>query len=68
MLQVAGALYKENETLRALAIYNEFATELLAHDKEDVLAHLHGAVSRVRTNPDALQTIYASSSAPAKTP
>jgi tetratricopeptide (TPR) repeat protein len=56
--QVAACLYKENETLRALSIYEEFSSELLAHDKEDVLAHLHGAVARVRTNPEALQTIY----------
>jgi len=58
ILRVAAALYKENETLRVIAIYHEFAAELLAHDKEDVLSHLHGAVSRVRNNPDALQTIY----------
>jgi tetratricopeptide (TPR) repeat protein len=58
LLQVAAALYKENETLRVIAIYKEFAAELLAHDKEGVLAHLHGAVSRVRSDPDALQTIY----------
>jgi tetratricopeptide (TPR) repeat protein len=58
MLQVAGAYYKENNVLRVLAIYSEFASELIAHDKEDVLSHLHGAVSRVRTDPDALQTIY----------
>ena len=57
-LRVAAALYKENETLRVIAIYHEFAAELLAHDKEEVLSHLHGAVSRVRNNPDALQTIY----------
>jgi tetratricopeptide (TPR) repeat protein len=56
--QVAACLYKENEVLPAIAIYEEFSTELLAHDKEDMLAHLHGAVSRVRTNPDALQSIY----------
>jgi tetratricopeptide (TPR) repeat protein len=58
ILQVAGALYKDNDVLRVLAIYNEFASDLIAHDKEDMLSHLHGAVSRVRTNPDALQTIY----------
>ncbi len=58
ILQVAGALYKENDTLRVIAIYSEFASELIAHDKEDVLSHLHGAVARVRTNPDALQSIY----------
>jgi tetratricopeptide (TPR) repeat protein len=58
ILQVAAAYYKENEVLRVIAIYNEFASELISHDKEDVLSHLHGAVSRVRTNPDALQTIY----------
>jgi tetratricopeptide (TPR) repeat protein len=56
--QVAACMYKENETLRAIGIYEEFSSELLAHDKEDVLAHLHGAVSRVRTDPEALQTIY----------
>ena len=58
VVKVAGRLYKENETLRTIALYNEFCTEALAQDKEDVLAHLHGAVSRVRNNPEALQTLY----------
>jgi tetratricopeptide (TPR) repeat protein len=56
--QVAARLYKENETQKALDLYSEFATELLAQDKEDMLAHLHGAVARMRSNPDALQTLY----------
>ncbi len=30
----------------------------MGHDKEEVMAHLHGAVSRVRNNPEALQTLY----------
>jgi tetratricopeptide (TPR) repeat protein len=58
VLKVAARLYKENDTLRALNLYSEFSAEVLAHDKEDVLAHLHGAVSRVRNNPEALQTLY----------
>ncbi|MDR3762604.1 MAG: tetratricopeptide repeat protein [Acidobacteriota bacterium] len=58
VVKVASRLYKENETLRTLALYNEFCTEALAQDKEDVLAHLHGAASRVRNNPDALHTLY----------
>lgn len=58
VVKVAGRLYKENETLRTLALYNEFCTEAMAQDKEDVLAHLHGAVSRVRNDPDALRTLY----------
>jgi tetratricopeptide (TPR) repeat protein len=58
VLKVAARLYKEDETLRALALYSEFSTELLAQDKEDVIAHLRGAVSRLRNNPEALQTLY----------
>ncbi|HVJ06433.1 MAG TPA: tetratricopeptide repeat protein [Candidatus Saccharimonadales bacterium] len=58
VLKVAARLYKENDTLRALTLYNDFSSEVLAHDKEDVMAHLHGAVSRVRSNPEALQTLY----------
>jgi tetratricopeptide (TPR) repeat protein len=58
VLRVASALYKENETLRAIGLYQEYCAELLALDKESVLEHLRGAVSRVRTDPDALQTIY----------
>ena len=58
MLRVAAALYKQNETLRALAIYQEFCADLIALDKESMLEHLHGSVSRVRTDPDALQSIY----------
>jgi tetratricopeptide (TPR) repeat protein len=58
VVKVAARLYKENETLRALALYSEFSTEALAHDKEEVLAHLHGSVSRLRNNADALQTLY----------
>ncbi len=58
VLKVAARLYKENDTLRALALYNDFSSEVLAHDKEDVMAHLHGAVSRVRSDPEALQTLY----------
>ncbi len=58
IVKVAARLYKANETLQALTLYNEFSTEVLAHDKEDVMAHLHGAVSRVRTDPQALQTLY----------
>ena len=58
LMKVAARLYKENETLEALNLYNEFSTEVLAHDKEDVMAHLHGAISKVRTNPEALQILY----------
>jgi tetratricopeptide (TPR) repeat protein len=58
VLKVAARLYKENDTLRALNLYNEFSTDVLANDKEDVMAHLHGAVSRVRNNPEALQTLF----------
>jgi tetratricopeptide (TPR) repeat protein len=58
VLKVAACLYKENDTLRALALYNEFSDAVLARDKEDVVAHLQGAVSRVRSNPEALQTLY----------
>lgn len=58
VLRVAARLYKENDTVRALGLYDEFSTQVLAHDKEDVMAHLHGAVSRVRDNPDALQILY----------
>jgi tetratricopeptide (TPR) repeat protein len=58
VVKVAARLYKENDTLRALALYSEFSTEVLAHDKEEVVAHLHGAVSRVRNNPEALETLY----------
>jgi tetratricopeptide (TPR) repeat protein len=58
MLRVAAALYKENETLRAIGIYQEFCADLLALDREGVMEHLHGAVSRVRTDPEALQSIY----------
>ena len=57
-MKVAARLYKDNETLSAIALYNEFSTEVLAHDKEDVLAHLHGAVARMRNNPEALQPLY----------
>jgi tetratricopeptide (TPR) repeat protein len=58
VLKVAAHLYEKNDTLRALALYNDFSADVLARDKEDVMAHLHGAVSRVRTNPEALQTLY----------
>ena len=58
VLKVASRLYKENDTPGALNLYNEFATELLAHDKEEVMAHLQGAISKVRTNPEALQILY----------
>jgi tetratricopeptide (TPR) repeat protein len=58
VLKVASRLYKEDDTLRALSLYNEFSAEVLAQDKEDVIAHLHGSVSRVRDNPEALQTVY----------
>lgn len=58
VLHVAARLYKENDTLRAINLYSEFAVEVLGHDKEEVLAHLHGAVSRVRNNLEALQTLY----------
>jgi len=58
VLHVAARLYKENDTLRAINLYSEFALEVLGHDKEEVMAHLHGSVSRVRNNPEALQTIY----------
>jgi tetratricopeptide (TPR) repeat protein len=58
VLKVAARLYKDNETLRALTLYSDFSTELFAQDREDVIAHLHGAVSRVRTNPEALFTLY----------
>ena len=57
-LKVAARLYKDNDTLGAIALYNEFSTEVLARDKEDVLAHLHGAVARMRNNPEALQLLY----------
>jgi tetratricopeptide (TPR) repeat protein len=58
VLKVAARLYKEGDTLRALHLYSEFPTQVLAHDKEDVMAHLHGAVSRVSDNPEALQILY----------
>jgi tetratricopeptide (TPR) repeat protein len=58
-LKVAARLYKENDTLGAISLYNEFSTEVIARDKEDVLAHLHGAVSRMRNDPAALQILYA---------
>jgi tetratricopeptide (TPR) repeat protein len=58
VLKVAARLYKENDTLRALDLYREFSSDVLTQDKEEVLAHLHGAVSRVRNSPEALQTIY----------
>jgi tetratricopeptide (TPR) repeat protein len=58
MGRLAAALYKQEDTLGAIAIYEEFASELITQDKEGVLACLHGAVSRVRSNPDALQTLY----------
>ena len=58
MLRVAAALYKENETLRVIGIYQEFCADLIALDKDSVMEHLHGAVSRVRTDPEALQSIY----------
>jgi tetratricopeptide (TPR) repeat protein len=58
VMKVASHLYKEDDTLGALNLYNEFSSEVLAHDKEEVLAHLHGAISKVRTNPEALQILY----------
>jgi tetratricopeptide (TPR) repeat protein len=58
VVKVAARLYKANETLQALNLYNDFSIQVLAHDKEDVMAHLHGSVSRVRTDPEALQTLY----------
>jgi len=58
VVKVAARLYKENDTLRSINLYNEFSTDVLAHDKEDVMAHLHGSVARVRNNPEALQTLY----------
>ncbi len=58
MLRLAAVLYKNNETLRAIAIYQEFCAELLALDEASVMEYLHGAVSRVRTDPEALQSIY----------
>jgi tetratricopeptide (TPR) repeat protein len=58
VLKVAARLYKENDTLRALTLYNDFSSEVIAYDKEEVMAHLHGSVSRVRSDPDALQTVY----------
>ena len=58
VVKVAARLFKANDTLRALSLYNEYSVQVLAHDKEDVMAHLHGTVSRVRSNPEALQTLY----------
>lgn len=58
VMKVASRLYKEDDTLGALNLYNEFSSEVLAHDKEEVMAHLHGAISKVRTNPEALQILY----------
>jgi tetratricopeptide (TPR) repeat protein len=58
VLRVACALYKENETLRAIGLYEEYCAELIAFDRESVLEQLQGAVSRVRTNPEALQSLY----------
>ncbi len=43
VVKVAARLYKANETLQALTLYNEFSIQVLAQDKEDVMAHLHGA-------------------------
>jgi tetratricopeptide (TPR) repeat protein len=56
--QLVARLYRDSETLQALNLCSEYSSELLAHDKEDVLAHLRGAVARVRNNPEALQTLY----------
>lgn len=58
VVKIASRLFKANETLQALTLYKDFSTQVLAHDKEEVMAHLHSAVSRVRTDPEALQTLY----------
>jgi tetratricopeptide (TPR) repeat protein len=57
-LKVAARLYKDNDTLGAIGLYNEFSVEVLGRDKEDVLAHLHGAVARMRNNPQGLELLY----------
>jgi len=58
MGRLADELYKRNDILRAIEIYSEFAPQLISHNKEGVLANLQGAVSRVRSDPDALQSLY----------
>jgi tetratricopeptide (TPR) repeat protein len=57
-LKVAARLYKDNDTLGAIGLYNEFSVEVLGRDKEDVLAHLHGAVARMRNHPQGLELLY----------
>lgn len=56
--QLAARFYAENRTAEALELYNEFCAGLIVHDREGVVAHLHGILARVRTNPEALQTLY----------
>ncbi len=58
VLKVAACLYRQNDTVRTLALYSDFSSEVLALDKEEVLAHLHGSVSRVRSDPESLQSLY----------
>ncbi len=58
IIRLADRFYKDNETLRVLELYSEFFDPALRANHDEVVAHLEGAVSRVRNNPDALQTIY----------
>ena len=58
ILKLASRLYKEDDILGALNLYSDFSTEVIAHDKEEVTAHLHGAITKVRTNPEALRILY----------
>lgn len=58
ILRLADRLYKENDTLRMLELYSEFFDQALSANREEVIGHLEGAVSRVRNNCEALQTVY----------
>ena len=66
MVKLSSRLYKDSETLRALALYDEFASQVFTVDKEEVMAQLRGTISRVRNNIEALQTLFGLFSAPAK--
>ncbi len=51
-----------------LELYSEFFDPALSANRSEVVAHLEGAVSRVRNNCDALQTVYTCCAARANAP
>ena len=58
IVRLADRFYKDNETLRMLELYSEFFDPALRANRSEVVAHMEGAISRVRNNSEALQTVY----------